>query len=118
MNSNGGLDQFEMELKSAMDAISFEYIELTENISEQIEQHKQRLIYVVEGWQLDDISEAILKQKIEACKTMYDIDALGVVFFHYAPPPSIFKNVARINADGKQYWTNAFIDYRKRNGTF
>lgn len=116
MSSN--LDDFEMELKAAFDALSFEDIEIRRHINEQVIFAKQRMVYIVEGWQLDDLSESYLYAKIADCETMGDIENLQTLFFHFAPPPSVFKNVSRINADGKQYWTNAFIDYRKRNGTF
>jgi hypothetical protein len=111
-------DSFELELQAAFDALSIDDISIYEFGIEQISRAKDRYIYLVESWGIDEISERLLIDKIIRCQTMSDLHEVNQSFFHFAPPPSFLRNVAKINKEGKQYWANAFIEYRKRNGTF
>ena len=112
-----------LQMGDFMKMIEALYIDL--NIEDQaqfadeaISEEKERIVQTVEGWNLDDNMQAIFDNKLNACKTKGDISNLRNWLFHIEPPPSIFRNVARINKEGKRYWFNAFIDYCQKNKTF
>lgn len=112
---------FSDELDAALAAIQCDPVHI--DTTQRFEAQKGRIAEIIENeWRLDDETLRGVLGQLYACIDPYDLETFWRRMFHFQPPPSQLKNVARhtYNEKGKiiQVWRNAYLEYLKQNKTF
>lgn len=111
---------FEQEIEAAYAALQSDPVHI--DAAQRFEANKARIAEMIDEWGLDDETMRAVLLRLNACIDPYDLERFWLHMFHFQPPPSRFRNVARhvFNEKGKiiQVWRNAYIDYCQRNKTF